>query len=121
MAGGGQPAVPVGRADRRGVVERFAGRVDDDERDPARPQLGPQRFAQVAEHRDDAGRATRQGALDPAAAGRPPALHLGQDDGQMMLAGDLFDAAHDLQRPLRLQFVEDELEDRCRPLGRSDR
>ena len=33
-----------------------------------------------------------------------------------MLAGDVLDAPDDLQRPLRLQFVEDELEDRCRPL-----
>ena len=39
VAGRGQAAVPVGRADRRRVVERLAGRVDDDERDAARPQL----------------------------------------------------------------------------------
>ena len=41
VPGRGQAAVPVRRADRRRVVERLAGRVDDDERDAARPRAAP--------------------------------------------------------------------------------
>ena len=98
-----QAAVPVGRPDRRRVVERLAGRVDDDERDAARPQL---RRASIS-LRSEKTAITPVGwrasdALDPAAAGRPAALHLGQDDRQVVLAGDPLDAPDDLQRPLRL-------------------
>ena len=74
-------------------------------------------IVQIAEDRDDARRMARQRTLDPAAAGRPTAMELGEHHRHVVSAGDLLDAPDDLQRPLRLQFVEDELEDRCRPLG----
>ena len=118
VAGRGQAAVPVGGADRRRVVERLAGRVDDDERDAARPELHPHGLAEVREHRDHPGRAAGEHPLDPAPARPPPALHLGQDDRQLVLPGDLLDAPDDLQRPLALEFVEDDLQQR-RPTGRA--
>ena len=118
VAGRRQAAIPVRRPDRRRVVERLAGRVDDDERDPAGPELRPHRVAQVGEDRDDAGRSAGQDALDPAAAGRPAALHLRQDDREVVLPGDALDAADDLQRPLAFEFVEDHL-DKGRPARRA--
>ena len=77
-------------------------------------------LAQVGEDGDDAHRPPREGALDPALAGPPATLHLGQDDGELMPPGDPLDAAHDLERPLALELVEDQLEER-RPARRPDR
>ena len=78
-------------------------------------------LAEVGEDRDDARRSPREDALDPAAAGRPAALHLGQDDRQVVLAGDALDAADDLERPLALELVEDDLEQRRARADRSAR
>ena len=112
-----RPAVPVGRADRRRVVERLAGRVDDDERDAARPELGLHRLAEVGEDGDDAesgaGRARPRSSRDPACAG--PAARTGRPRGRARAATRL-DAPDDLERPLALELVEDHLEQR-RPLG----
>ena len=116
----GQAAVPVRRPDRRRVVERFAGRVDDDVRDAPRRELVLHRLAEVGEDGDDAGRPASEDALDPAATRRPPALHLAEDDREVMLAGDALDAADDLERPLALELVEDHLEER-RPAARPGR
>ena len=120
MACRGQAAVPVRRADRRRVVERLPGRVDDDVRDAARRELLPHRLAEIGEDRDHAGRPAGQDALHPAATGRPPALHLAQDDREVMLPGDALDATDDLERPLALELVEDHLEER-RPGPRAGR
>ena len=57
------------------------------------------------------GRRARTLSIQPR-PGRPAALHLGEDDGQVVPAGDPLDAADDLQRPLALELVEDELEQR---------
>ena len=101
-------------------MERLPGRVDDRERDPARAELVAHGLAQVGEHGDDAHRPAGQRALDPALAGPATALHLGQDDGQLVAPGDPLDAAHDLQRPLALELVEDELQ-QLRPTRGADR
>ena len=116
MTGRGQAAVPVRRADRRRVVERLAGRVDDHERDVPRPELVAHRLAEVGEDGDHAGRPPSEDALDPAAAGCPPALHLRQDHRQVMPTGDTLHAPDDLQRPLAVELVEDQLEDGRDPL-----
>ena len=101
-------------------MERLARRVDDRERDAARWELVAHGLAQVGEHRDDAHRPARQRALDPALAGPAAALHLRQHDRQLVASGDPLDAAHDLQRPLALELVEDELEE-LRPTSGANR
>ena len=101
-------------------MERLAGRVDDDVRDAARRELGLHRLAEVGEDGDHAGRPASEDALDPAATRRPPALHLAEDDREVMLAGDALDAADDLERPFALELVEDHLEER-RPAARPGR
>ena len=63
------------------------------------------------------GRRARTPSIQPR-PGRAPALHLGQDDRQLVLPGDPLDAAHDLERPLALELVEDQLEQR-RPARRT--
>src|SRR3954451_2491237 len=93
-------------------MERLGRRVDHDERDAAAPELLAHRLADVREHRDHAGRASRERALDPALARPPPALHLGEHDGQLVATRDALDSAHDLERPFALELVEDELEER---------
>ena len=118
VPGRGEAAVPVRRADRRRVVERLAGRIDDDERDARACGAGRASSRQVGEHRDDAHRPPGERALDPALAGPAAALHLGQDDGELVAPGDALDAAHDLQGPLALELVEDQLEQR-RPAARA--
>ncbi len=112
VAGRGQAAVPVRRADRWRVVERLAGRVDDDIGDPARAQLLAHDVGQVGEDRDHAGRPAGEDALDPAAARRPPALHLREHDREVVLPGHALDAADDLEGPLALELVEDDLDQR---------
>ncbi len=107
VAGRGQAAVPVRRADRRRGMERLAGRIEDDERDAPRAELLPHRRAQVREDGDDTGRSPREDAFDPASPGRPPTLHLGQHDRQVVAPGDPLDTADDLERPLGLELVED--------------
>ena len=107
-----QAAVPVRRADRRRVVERLPGRVDDDVRDAAGRELLPHRLAEIGEDRDHAGRPAGEHALDPASTRRSPALHLAQDDREVMLPGDALHATDDLERPLALELVEDHLEER---------
>ena len=67
---------------------------------------------EVGEDGDHAGRPAGERALDPAAARRPPALHLGEDDRQLVPPGDPLHAADDLERPLALELVEDDLEQR---------
>ena len=59
------------------------------------------------------GRRARTPSIQPR-PGRPPALHLGEDHGQVVLAGDLLDALDDLERPVALELVEDHLEERRR-------
>ena len=54
------------------------------------------------------------------ATGRTPALHLAEDDREVMLTGDPLDAADDLERPFALELVEDHLEER-RPAARPGR
>jgi hypothetical protein len=108
----GQAAVPIGRPDRRRVVVRFARRVDDHERDVAGPQLGLHRVTEVREDGDDAEGTPGHYALDPAPPGRPPPLHLREHDGQVAPPGHALHAADDLQRPLALEFMEDDLEQR---------
>ena len=108
----GQSAVPVRRPDRRRVVERLAGRVDDDVRDATCRQLRPDRLAQVREDRDHAGRPAGEDPLDPAASRGAPALHLAEDDGEVVLTGHPLDASDDLEGPLALELVEDDLEQR---------
>ena len=120
MTGRGQAAVPVRGPDRRRVVERLPRRIDDRERDPTRPELVTHRLAEVREHGDDAHGPARQRALDPALAGPSTALHLGQDDGQLVAPGDPLDAADDLQGPFALELVEDELQ-QLRPTSGTDR
>ena len=115
-----QAAVPVGRPDRWRVVERLPGRVDDDVRDAAGRELLPHRLAEIGEDRDHAGRTAGQHALHPASTGRSPALHLAQDDREVMLPGDALHAPDDLERPLALELVEDHLEER-RPRTRPGR
>ena len=58
------------------------------------------------------GRRARTPSIQPR-PGVPPALHLGQDDGEVVLAGDALDPADDLERPLALELVEDELDQRA--------
>src|SRR5206468_7673178 len=90
---------------------RLAGRVDDDVRDAPRRELGLHRLAEVGEDGDDAGRPASEDALDPAATRRPPAVHLAENDREVMLAGDPLDAADNLERPFALELVEDHLEE----------
>ena len=120
VAGRGQSAIPVRRADRRRVVQRLAGRVHDHERDPARPKLVPQCVGEVRKDGDDARRATLQDAFDPTSAGCAATLHLREHDGQVVLSRDALDAADDLERPLALELMEDHLEE-WRPTGRPRR
>ncbi len=101
-------------------MEWLAGRVDHDVRDAARCELPADRLAQVREDGDDAGRPAGEDAFDPAAARRPPALHLAEDDRQVVLPGHPLDAADDLERPLALELMEDHLEER-RPRPRTRR
>ena len=115
VAGRRQAAVPVGRPDRRRVVERFAGRIDHDERDAARAELRAHGLAEVREDRDHAHRPAGEHALDPPATRRPTALHLREHHRQLMPPGHPLDAADDLERPLALEFVEDDLEERGDP------
>ena len=111
VSGRREPAAPVRRPDRWRVMEGFAGRVDDDERDPARLELRPQGVAQVREHGDQSERPPFQDALDPAATRGPPPVQLGDDDGEVVLPGHLLDAHHDLECPFALELVEDQLEE----------
>jgi hypothetical protein len=90
----------------------LAGRVDDDIGDAPCCELGLHRFADVRKDGDDAGRPAGEDLVDPAPARRPAALHLTEDDRQVMLAGDALDAAHDLERPFALELVEDDLDER---------
>ena len=73
VPGRGQAAVPVRRADRWRVVERFAGRVDDDEGDPARRAAGRARLAtgrrRPRSRRSAVGRGRPRSSRDPASAG----------------------------------------------------
>ena len=62
------------------------------------------------------GRRARTPSIQPRPGGPPP-MHLGQDDRQVLLARDPFDAADDLERPFTVELVEDQLEDRGRPRG----
>ena len=55
--------------------------------------------------------------FEPAAARRPPALHLGQHHGQVVLPGDRLDAHDDLEGPVALELVEDDLQERRRAHG----
>jgi len=116
VARGGQSAIPVGRPDGRRVVERLAGRVDDHQWNAPRRELRAERLAQIREHGDHPGRPAGEDALDPATSRCPPALHLGEDDREMILAGDALDAAHDLERPFALELMKDQLEDRRSPV-----
>ena len=113
MARRGQAAVPVRRPDRRRVVERLAGRVDDDVRDPAR--------------RAAAGASTRSGRRRPRSrpsgggrrrprSSRDPGVRrpcMSETTSARWLAtGDALDATDDLERPFAVELVEDHLEDR---------
>ena len=99
----GQAAVPVRRPDGRRVVERLAGRVDHHERDAARRSCW-----RIDSLRSEKTAITPVGwrasdALDPAAARRPAALHLREDDRQVVATGDALDAADDLERPFAVE------------------
>ncbi len=110
-----QPAVPVRRADRRRVVERLTGRVDDDERDPTGLQLASRIDSLRSEKTamTPVGRRANALSIQPR-PGRASPLHLGQDDRQVMPAGHPLDATDDLEGPLAVELVEDQLDDRRR-------
>jgi hypothetical protein len=98
-------------------VRRLAGRIEDDQGDAPAGQLGLLPFGQFGEHRDDTGRAAGEHLFGPRPARGQRPLHLGEHDGQFVLAGDTFDPADDLQGPEAFQGVEDQFEDRGRRVG----
>ena len=59
------------------------------------------------------GRRASAPSIQPRPGVRRP-VQLREHDGHVLLAGDPLDAAHDLERPFALEFVEDELDDRGR-------
>ena len=77
VAGRGESAAPVRRADRRRVMQRLAGRVDDDEREP-RAARRPHRSLRSARTAMTPVGPAGEDAFEPAAAGRSAALHLGE-------------------------------------------
>jgi hypothetical protein len=113
VAGRGEAARPVRGADRGHVGVGVAGRVDDGERDRARPELVLDRRGERREDEHDAERAALQHALEPLGAGRVAGAALGEDDARGALARDVLDAADELHRPDGVELVEDELDERC--------
>jgi hypothetical protein len=106
----GQPAAPVGGADRRHLGPGVADRVDHHDRDAPGLELGVLGRAEVGEDRDDAGRPAGQHLLDPGPARHPPALQLREDHAQPAVPRHLLNAADDLDRPGALQLVEHQLQ-----------
>ena len=84
----------VDQRDRPGASAATAGPAVRSEPGPRSPRYG-RRASTCSVH---------------ALPGREPALHLGQDDGEVVLARDLLDAPDDLQRPQAVQGVERQLE-----------
>jgi hypothetical protein len=107
---GSEASGPVGRADRGHIWLRLIGGIDDDEVDAAASQLAFLRWPEVREHEDHADRAAAQDAIDPGVTGAVAVTALGQDQADAGFARDALDAADDLDRPLALELVEDELD-----------
>ncbi len=114
-----QAAVPVGGADRRGVVHaarRQGRRRRTGSHGPAAARASPRPGPRTPRSRPSAGGRGRPRSSPGRAVWRP--CSSGQHDGQAVASGDALDAAHDLQAPLALELVEDELDQRCPALPR---
>ena len=96
-------------------VQRLAGRVERHQRDARSPRTAACcARGDVGVDGDHPGRPAGQDLLDPAPAGRRARPDLGEPHGELVLAGHLLDAAHDLDREVALERVERHLEDRRR-------
>ena len=116
VAGGGQSAGPVRRADDGDTLGWFAGGVDDDERDVAGGQHLALGVVQVGQHQDDPEWVAGEQVVEPFPMRPVFTAEFGQHNGRPLARRDLLDPADDLDRPTGVQLVEDEFHQR-RPGG----
>src|SRR6185437_2634834 len=106
VLGGGEPARPVRRADRRDVRRRGVGRVDDDERDAGPAQLPDLRACQRGGHQDDSVGVVAGDRRGPARRPGVAVPDRGHRDRDGVLRAPLLHAAQDLHRPGAVKPVE---------------